>query len=123
MDCTATKCRSTPKCRMSDSSTSCSMNMIRRQSTVTFTFPARLRNGIGSMSVPFSTVWRESGFALGTYGKALPDHLSQGLRVRVTSSNSPPETFPSVFPHRNLLLKGQLLKYRHNTQNGRTGGF
>jgi hypothetical protein len=28
------------------------LNIIRRQSTVTFTFPAGLRNGIGSMSVP-----------------------------------------------------------------------
>src|ERR1700686_1373854 len=64
---------------MSDSSTLCFMNMIRRQSTVTFTFPLGLRNGIGSMSVPFSTVWRESGFALGACGKALPDHSSQWL--------------------------------------------
>src|SRR5438552_17518926 len=43
------KCRSTPKCRMSDSSTLCSMNMTRPQSTGTFTSPAGLRNGIGSM--------------------------------------------------------------------------
>ena len=85
--CTATKCRSTPKCRMNDSSTLCSMNMIRRQSTVTFTFSAGLKNGIGSMSVPSSTVSRESGFPLGACGKALPDPSSQGLSLRLTSSN------------------------------------
>jgi hypothetical protein len=41
-------------------------------------FPAGLRNGIGSMSVPFFTVLRESGFTLGACGKALPDHSPQG---------------------------------------------
>ena len=48
-DSNATKCPSTRKCRMSDSSMLCSMSMIRRQNTGTYTCPVGLTNGIGSM--------------------------------------------------------------------------
>jgi hypothetical protein len=77
--------------------------MIQRQPTVTFIFRAELRSGIGSMSVPFFMVWRESGFALQACGKALPDHSSQGLRLRLTQDNS--TDIPAVLSHLRFLLR------------------